>query len=233
VPPETPADRQKRVWDKSAPSYDKQIAFFEKIQFGGGREWVCERARGSVLEVAVGTGRNLPHYPADATVTAIELSPGMLAIARRRAADLGRDVAFHEGDAERLPFGDAAFDTVVCALSLCTIPSPAAAIAEMKRVLAPGGRLLLLDHIGSTWPPIYAAQWLIERLTIRAAGEHFTRRQLPLVRAAGFQVVETERLKAGSVERIHAVRPARVLPIGGRHGTALTRRRRGSGRVGG
>ena len=233
MPPETPAERQKRVWDKSAPSYDKQIAFFEKIQFGGGREWVCERARGSVLEVAVGTGRNLPHYPADATVTAIELSPGMLAIARRRAADLGRDVAFHEGDAERLPFGDAAFDTVVCALSLCTIPSPAAAIAEMKRVLAPGGRLLLLDHIGSTWPPIYAAQWLIERLTIRAAGEHFTRRQLPLVRAAGFQVVETERLKAGSVERIHAVRPARVLPIGGRHGTALTRRRRGSGRVGG
>jgi ubiquinone/menaquinone biosynthesis C-methylase UbiE len=233
VPPETPAERQKRVWDKSAPSYDKQIAFFEKIQFGDGREWVCERARGSVLEVAVGTGRNLPHYPADATVTAIELSPGMLAIARRRAADLGRDVTFHEGDAEHLPFGDASFDTVVCALSLCTIPSPAAAIGEMKRVLVPGGRLLLLDHIGSTWPPVYAAQWLVERLTIRAAGEHFTRRQLPLVQAAGFQVVETERLKAGSVERIHAVKPARVLPIGGRHGTALTRRCRGSGRVGG
>jgi hypothetical protein len=78
----------------------------------------------------------------------------------------------------------------------------------MKRVLVPGGRLLLLDHIGSTWPPIYAAQWLLERITIRAAGEHFTRRQLPLVQAAGFQVVETERLKAGTVERIHAVKPA-------------------------
>ena len=88
------------------------------------------------------------------------------------------------------------------------IPRPAAAIAEMRRVLIPGGRLLLLDHIGSTWPPVYAAQWLLERLTIRAAGEHFTRRQLPLVRAAGFQVVETERLKAGTVERIHAVKPA-------------------------
>jgi ubiquinone/menaquinone biosynthesis C-methylase UbiE len=233
VPHETPADRQKRVWDKSAPSYDKQIAFFEKIQFGGGREWVCERAHGTVLEVAVGTGRNLPHYPADATVTAIELSRGMLAIARRRAADLGRDVAFHEGDAEHLPFGDASFDTVVCALALCTIPSPAAAIDEMKRVLVPGGRLLLLDHIGSTWPPVYAAQWLVERLTIHAAGEHFTRRQLPLVQAAGFQIVETERLKAGSVERIHAVKPARVLPIGGDHGTALTGRCPGAGRVGG
>ena len=97
---------------------------------------------------------------------------------------------------------------MVCALALCTIPSPVAAIGEMRRVLVPGGRLLLLDHIGSTWPPVYAAQWLLERITIRAAGEHFTRRQLPLVKAAGFQVVETERLKAGTVERIHAVKPA-------------------------
>jgi ubiquinone/menaquinone biosynthesis C-methylase UbiE len=205
---ETPAARQKRVWDKSAPSYDKQIAFFEKIWFGGGREWLGQRAQGRVLEVAVGTGRDLPHYPADVIVTGIELSPAMLALARQRAAGLGRDVDLREGDAEHLPCGDASFDTVACALSLCTIPDPATAIGEMKRVLVPGGRLLLLDHIASTWPPIHAAQWLLERFTIRAAGEHFTRRQLPLVRAAGFRVVETERLKAGSVERIHAVKPA-------------------------
>jgi len=132
----------------------------------------------------------------------------MLAVARQRATGLGRDVALREGDAEHLPFGDASFDTVVCALSLCTIPSPVAALAEMRRVLGPGGRLLLLDHIASTWPPFYAVQWLAERITIRAAGEHFTRRQLPLVKAAGFQIVETERLKAGTVERIHAVKLA-------------------------
>ena len=205
---ERPAARQKRVWDKAAPRYDKQISFFEKIWFAGGREWLGQRAQGRVLEVAVGTGRNLPYYPADVTVTGIELSPAMLAIARQRAADLDRDVDFREGDAEHLPCDDASFDTVACALSLCTIPDPAAAIGEMKRVLVPGGRLLLLDHIASTWPPVYAAQWLFERITIRAAGEHFTRRQLPLVRAAGFQVVETGRLKAGTVERIHAVKPS-------------------------
>jgi ubiquinone/menaquinone biosynthesis C-methylase UbiE len=132
----------------------------------------------------------------------------MLAIARQRATELGRDADLREGDAEHLPFGDASFDTVVCALSLCTIPSPAAAIGEMKRVLVPGGRLLLIDHTGSTWPPVYAAQWLLEQITTRTAGEHFTRRQLPLVRAAGFQIVETGRLKAGTVERIHAIKPA-------------------------
>jgi ubiquinone/menaquinone biosynthesis C-methylase UbiE len=197
-----------RVWEKTASGYDRQIALFERLQFGGGRQWLGVRARGRVLEVAIGTGLNLPHYPAEATVTGIDLSPAMLAIARKRAADLGRAIDLHEGDAQRLPFGDAAFDTVVCALSLCTIPDPAVAIDEMRRVLVPGGRLLLLDHIGSTWPPIYTAQWLLEQITIRAAGEHFTRRQLSLVTAAGFDIVEVERLKAGSVERIHAVKPA-------------------------
>jgi len=196
-----------RAWEKSAPGYDKQIAFLERVWFGGGRQWLGVRVQGRVLEVAVGTGRNLPFYPADVSVTGIELSPAMLAIATKRAADLGRAVDLRAGDAEALPFDDALFDTVVCGLSLCTIPDPATAIGQMWRVLVPGGRLLLLDHIGSTWPPIRAAQWLLERVTIRAAGEHFTRRQLPLVRAAGFDIVETERLKAGTIERILARKP--------------------------
>ncbi|WBB53545.1 class I SAM-dependent methyltransferase [Verrucosispora sp. WMMD573] len=204
---ETPTAKQRRVWNRSAPSYDKQIAFFERVQFAGGREWLGVRARGRVLEVAIGTGRNLPYYPADVTVVGVELSRAMLDIARRRAADLGRAVDLREGDAEALPFTAASFDTVVCALSLCSIPHPAQAIDEMKRVLVPGGRLLLLDHIGSTWPPVHAAQWLLERLTVRSAGEHLTRRQLPLVRATGFTIVEAERLKAGTVERVHAVKP--------------------------
>ncbi len=200
--------KQREVWNRYAPSYDRQIAFFERVQFGGGREWLGARARGRVLEVAVGTGRSLPFYPADVALTGVDLSPQMLAIARERAAAGSRSVVFIEGDAERLPVDDASFDTVVCALSLCSIPDPAAAIGEMRRALVPGGRLLLLDHIASTWPPVRAAQWLLERVTIRTAGEHFTRRQLPLVRAAGFEVVEVERLKAGSVERIHAVKPS-------------------------
>jgi ubiquinone/menaquinone biosynthesis C-methylase UbiE len=198
----------RRAWEKSASSYDKQIAFLERIQLGGGREWLGARVQGRVLEVAIGTGRNLAYYPAGVTLSGTDLSPAMLAIAEKRAASLGLGVDLSVGDAEDLRFADEAFDTVVCALSLCTIPDPAAAIGEMKRVLVPGGRLLLLDHVGSTWPPIYAAQWLLERLTVRAAGEYFTRRQLPVVRAAGFDIVEVERLKAGTVERVFARKPS-------------------------
>jgi ubiquinone/menaquinone biosynthesis C-methylase UbiE len=209
---ETPAQRQRRVWDEAAPSYDRQMALFERLLLGDGRAWVGRQARGRVLEVAVGTGLGLPHYSASSTLAGVELSPRMLALARERAAELDLDVDLREGDAEQLPFADGSFDTVVCALGLCTIPDPARAVVEMRRVLVPGGRLVLLDHVGSTWPPVYALQWLVERVTVRLAGEHFTRRQLPLVRAAGFEVVEAERRKAGVVERVVARRPAERGP---------------------
>jgi ubiquinone/menaquinone biosynthesis C-methylase UbiE len=205
---ETPTAKTLRVWEKMAPRYDRDIRFWEKVQFGGGREWVGARATGRVLEVAVGTGRNFDFYPAGVTITGVELSPAMLAIARQHAAELGLDVDLREADAQRLPFDDDSFDTAVCTLSLCEIPDPAAAIAEMKRVLRPGGRLLLFDHIGSSRWPIRAVQRLIEQFTIPATGEHMTRRQLPLVQAAGLEILETERLKAGTVERVAARKPS-------------------------
>jgi ubiquinone/menaquinone biosynthesis C-methylase UbiE len=208
----TATAKQRRVWDRNASTYDKQIAFFERIWFTGAREWLGQRAHGRVLEVAIGTGLNLAHYRSDVTITGIELSPEMLAIARRRAGDLGRTADLREGDAQQLPFDDASFDTVVCAFSLCSIPEPRAAIAEMHRVLVPGGTLLLVDHIASSSTPVRAAQWLLERVTIPVAGEHFTRRQLPLVEATGFGVVDVERLKAGSVERIVARKPGAAVP---------------------
>lgn len=204
---ETPAAKQRRVWDKAAPGYDKDIAFYEKIWFSGGREWIGSRAKGRILEVAIGTGRNLPHYDSEATITGVDLSPQMLAIAKERAAELGRSADLRKADAGHLPFDDSSFDTAVCALSLCSIPDPARALAEMYRVLVPGGQLLLLDHVGSTWGPLYGAQWVVEQATRRLAGEHQTRRQLPLVTAAGFVIDESERLKLGTIERVRATKP--------------------------
>jgi ubiquinone/menaquinone biosynthesis C-methylase UbiE len=206
-PGETPTERQRRVWDKSASSYDGQMDFVERLLGRGDREWLGERATGRVLEVAIGTGRSLPFYVTATSLTGVDLSPEMLAVARRRADERGLPLDLLEGDAEALPVEDAAYDTVLCSLSLCTIPDPAAAIAEMKRALVPGGRLLLLDHVASSWPPVYAVQWLVERISIRVAGEHYTRRSLPLVEAAGFEIVEGVRQKAGSMERIHAKKP--------------------------
>ena len=200
--------KQRRVWNRAAASYDDKIAGAERGLLRGSREWIGERAVGRVLEVAIGTGRSLPFYSDAVELVGVDLSPEMIAIARRRAGQLGREVDLREGDAENLAFDDGRFDTVVSELALCSIPRPREAIAEMVRVLKPGGRLLLLDHVGSTVPPVWVAQWLVERVTIPAAGEHFTRRPLPWVVAAGLEIEESVRLKAGTVERLSARRSA-------------------------
>jgi ubiquinone/menaquinone biosynthesis C-methylase UbiE len=201
-------DRLRAKWDKYAPRYDRDIGFFERVQFGGGREWVCSQAYGDVLDVAVGTGLNLAFYPDAVRLTGIDFSPAMLEIARARAVELGREIDLHEGDAQALPFPDASFDTVVCTLGLCGFPDERAAIAEIHRVLRPQGTLLLLDHVGSHHRLIRAGQWLLEKLTVRMLGDHQTRRPLPLVEQAGFLIQRQERLKAGMVERVAAVKPA-------------------------
>ena len=203
-------DRVRRLWDRYASRYDRDMGFFERLQFGGGREWVCRQATGEVLEVAVGTGRNLAFYPDDVRVTGIDFSPAMLEVARRHAAELGRQVALREADAQALPFPDASFDTVVCTLGLCGFPDERVAIAEMYRVLRPGGTLLLLDHIGSHHKLIRLGQRLLEKLTVRMLGDYQTRRPLPLVEQAGFVVQRRERLKAGTVERLTACKPTGI-----------------------
>lgn len=200
------AARLRGQWERYAPRYDRDMGFFERLQFGGGREWVCSQAGGEVLEVAIGTGRNLPFYPDGVRLTGIDFSPAMLGIARKRAAELGREVDLREGDAQALAFPDASFDTVVCTLSLCGVPDDRAAIAEMHRVLRPGGKLLLLDHIGSHHRLIRLGQQLLEKLTLRIIGDHQTRRPLPLVEQAGFVIQRRERLKAGTVERLTAIK---------------------------
>ena len=200
---------RREAWGKEAPGYDKRIGFFERRVFGDEhREWACGRAKGRTLEVAVGTGLNLPHYPPDVRLTGLDLSPEMLEIGRRRAEELGRTIDLHEGDAHELPFEDETFDTVVCTYSLCNIPDAPLAIAEMKRVLQPGGTLLLVDHVKSTNRVLLAIQKVAEKISARFQGERLTRRQLPHVEAAGFEIRHHERFRAGVVERLVAVKPS-------------------------
>jgi len=197
-------ERLRRYWDNHAPGYDCEMAFFERVLFGDGRAWVCSQASGDVLEVAVGTGRNLPFYPSDLRLTGVDLSPAMLEIARQTADALGRSVDLRLGDAEALDLPDASFDSVVCTFSLCGIPDVPRALAEMHRVLRPGGRLLLVDHVAGSPAWVRAIQWLLERVTIPMGGEHFRRRPLLQLQAAGFEVEQSHRTKLGIVERVAA-----------------------------
>lgn len=195
-------ERVRKLYELEAPKYDRRIAFFERVLFAGGRQWVCSRARGDVLELAVGTGRNLEHYPAGVRLTGIEFSSDMLALARRRADDLGLDVDLRLGDAQSLDFPDDSFDTVTCTLSLCTIPDDRAAVAEAARVLRRGGRMLLLEHVRSPRPAIRAIERAFDPLAVRFAADHLAREPLAQLTAEGFVIDELERSKLGIVERV-------------------------------
>jgi ubiquinone/menaquinone biosynthesis C-methylase UbiE len=197
-------ERARRIWDKQAPRFDRVMGFWEKMLFAGGREWACSQAKGEVLEIAVGSGRNFPYYPPDVRLTAVELSPAMLDLARARAAELGREVELRLGDAQALEFPDGAFDTVVCTFSLCSIPDDRKAVAEARRVLRPGGKLILLEHVRSPSLPVRAVQRILNPLTERFEGDHLLREPLEQVRAEGLEIDQFERSKWGIVERLAA-----------------------------
>jgi SAM-dependent methyltransferase len=197
-------ERSRRYWRKHADDYDAVIARFERILFAGGRRWACSRARGATLEVAAGTGRNLPHYPDGVDLTITDFSTDMLAIARRRVREAGADAEVRTADAGQLDFADASFDTVLCTLGLCSVPDDRRAIAEMARVLRPGGRLVLLEHVRSPNAVVRGVQRALDVLSSRLCCDHLTREPLDHVGAAGLEVEELERSKLGIVERLAA-----------------------------
>ena len=196
--------RWHRYWDKKARSYDREMRFMERMLFGDSRNWACSQAGGDVLEVAVGTGLNLEAYPREIRLTGIDLSQEMLAIASARARELGRDVELRQGDAHALPFPAATFDTVVCTFGLCAIPDIDAALDEMTKVLRPGGKLILVDHVASSSRVARGLQRALEVFTVPMASEHFLRRPLIKVRQRAFTVERAERFKLGLIERIVA-----------------------------
>lgn len=201
-------ERARRYYDEIAGTYDRFIGIPEKLLFGGGREWVCAQALGDVLEIAVGTGRNFPYYPADVRLTGVDVSPAMLDVARRRAGELAHGVDLRVGDAQALDLPDARFDTVVATLALCSIPDDRRAVAEARRVLRPGGRFLLLEHVRSPLPTVRMIQRALDPVFVRFAADHLLREPLDQLAAEGFVVDRVERSKWGIVERVAARKPA-------------------------
>jgi ubiquinone/menaquinone biosynthesis C-methylase UbiE len=202
--PQKETERVREIFDASAAHYDRAIAFNEKLLFGDGRAWACSQARGQVLEIAIGTGRNLPFYPAEVEITGIELSPAMLQIAGLRAQSLGRQVELVAGDAQALPFPDQRFDTVVCTMSLCSIPDERQAIVEVWRVLRPGDRFVALEHVRSPNPIIRGLERLLDSWAVRTQADHLLREPVETVQAAGFSIDYLKRQKLGIVERLIA-----------------------------
>jgi ubiquinone/menaquinone biosynthesis C-methylase UbiE len=184
------------VRDKIGPAlYDFGCRRIEP-EFGPQRAAVLVDARGHALEIGAGTGLNLQHYPPEVEeIVATEPEAGMMHRAKDKAAELGRSVRFVEASAERLPFEAGEFDTVVCTLVLCSVDDQARALAEIRRVLKPGGRFLFIEHIRSDDPKLARWQDRLDRPWSGTIGMgcHPNRRTLESIESAGFEVDALER----------------------------------------
>ena len=153
------------------------------------RQRLLRRASGRVLEVAVGTGKNLRSYPQGCRIVAVDISGAMLSIARKRGAKLSMSVSFLLADGEALPFSEKSFDTVVSTLTTCTFPNPVAALQEMARVCRAEGKILLMEHGRSDHE--WLGRWQDRRAERHAKqlGCHWNREPLELAREADLKVV--------------------------------------------
>jgi len=188
--------RIRKNYNRNAERYDRGIAITDHLTRDARRK-VGETVRGHLLEVGIGSGLSLPYYPASLRVTGVDLSREMLHRCRQRALELGHSVALVEEDAQALPFADRVFDSVAFNLVLCTVPDPLRAVREALRVARPGAPLVFFEHVRSHLLPVALLQELINPLTVRFDADHFNRRTLDTVRAAGVEVVWIHRWALG------------------------------------
>lgn len=184
-----------RVYDRIAPIYDWFEAPMDQVGGRARRDRVIAGARGRVLEIGIGTGRNLEFYPSDdqAEVTGVDLSARMVERARRRARKLGRAADIRRADAQALPFPDASFDTVTATCVFCSVADPVRGLAEARRVLRPEGEARLLEHVRPENPVLGKLFDWLSPLTRRLFGPEINRRTESNVRAAGFEIVDVRR----------------------------------------
>ena len=200
--------RIREVYDERARRYDATVGRAENLMLGDFRRQFGALMAGRALEVGVGSGLNLPYYTAAVrSCTGLDVSAGMLTVAGERAATLRLPMTLVQGDAQRLPFQDGAFDTVGVSLALCTVPDPERALRELSRVCAVEGSIVLLEHVLSPHWPVAVLERAMTPLQARAIGCHLDRETIDLARRVGLRI-ESEQARRLGVFRLAVARPA-------------------------
>lgn len=198
-------ERIQKTYNRLASTYDRWT-FLERYLLGlqRKRQQLLRRVEGNVLDVACGTGPNFSHFLSANSITAVDLSTGMLDVAHQKAADLGLTIDLKVMDAGQLEFEDDSFDVVVSALSTCTFPNPVEALREMARVVKPDGRILLLEHGRSKVGVFAHLQDRFAHSHFQETGCRWNQHPLDLVRQAGLAITEHDDSVFGVFHTIEA-----------------------------
>lgn len=197
---------QKR-YNRIAPIYDLIEVIVEQLVFNQWREGLWSHANGrEVLEVGVGTGKNLRYHPNHVRVTAIDFSSKMMARAmRRRSQAMSTEARFLQTDAQHLAFADDTFDAAVATFVFCSVPDAVLGLKEVKRVVRARGQVLLLEHVRINAPIIGPLMDLLDPVIVSVMGTHIVRHTVENVQKAGLVIDRIEEFAPGAVVKlIHA-----------------------------
>lgn len=204
---ESETRRTAALWNRFARRYDCVMAPLERLFIRRWRRRALAEIEfsGVVLEVGAGTGLNLPLYPPSTRGVATELAVAMMRRAARRP-DRPQRIALVVADVQRLPFPDRAFGSALATLVFCNVPDPAAGMRELRRVIAPGGRCVLFEHVRPAGRLTGAVADAMNRITAPLFGEHVNRRTAATVSAGGFTI---ERIRYGAGTLVQLIVAAR------------------------
>jgi ubiquinone/menaquinone biosynthesis C-methylase UbiE len=189
------------IYDKISSRYDRVIAPFERRFLARWRKETLSRlpSESSILEIGAGTGLNFAHYPKIRCGVASELSFKMLEIARTK--EHPKELQFIQSAAEKIPFADNSFDSCFATLVFCSVKSPQEAFAELKRVVKPCGKIVLLEHVRPKGFLLGNIFDVLNFFTVRLFEDHFNRRTTEEAKQAGLEIINVEQ-KAASIINI-------------------------------
>ncbi len=199
----TKTENIKTRYNRIAGVYDVLEKPMEHL-FSPYRQRIMENVYGSVLEVGVGTGKNLEYYPDNVEITGIDFSPKMINQARKKAAALDKDITLYVMDAQHMDFPDNRFDTVVTSCVFCSVPDPILGLEEIRRVCKSGGHLVMLEHVRSHKPVLGPIMDLLNPIPVHVYGANINRETVDNLRQAGFKHIEVTDLWLDIVKLIVA-----------------------------
>lgn len=192
----------RRRYDRTARFYD----LMDKMIPEAIRKQAITLATGKVLEVGVGTGKNLPYYREGCEVTGIDFSPGMLAKAKEKAHQAKVPVTLLEMNAQSMSFPDGTFDTVLATCVFCSVPDPVQGLREVRRVCEKNGKIILLEHVRSENPFLGWIMDILNPVSLHMIGSNINRRTVKNVQIAGIDIQKEENV-SGKIVKLIIARP--------------------------
>ncbi|RII31858.1 class I SAM-dependent methyltransferase [Clostridium chromiireducens] len=196
------SEKIRKRYNRAARFYDILESPMEMMAL---REWridLMKGLEGNILEIGVGTGKNIEYYPDDISITAIDFSEGMLQKAREKAEKYNKNVTLIQMDAQDMKFPDNTFDTIFTTCVYCSVPDPVKGLKEMRRVCKPNGKIIMIEHVRSEKWLLGAVMDILNPIVVTTYGANINRKTVENIYKSGFTDVNSNNLYGDIVKKI-------------------------------